>query len=87
MGRIEIDTGDLDRLLAQPRCHPIGQGMEIGRRIKSAPDPRLVGDDDQQIALGPGGAKRLEHAGQKDKIRRRVDVAALLVENAVPVEE
>ena len=61
--------------------------VEVGFGIEAAGDAGLVGDDDQPVAEVLGGLKQGNEAGKEADVGWAVEVADLLVDDAVAIEE
>lgn len=68
-------------------AHPGHEVLELLRGVEAAGDAGLVGDDDQAVAEGLGGAAKGEDAVDEADLGREMEVAYFVVDYAVAVEE
>jgi hypothetical protein len=87
MERAVVHAVDPDVLRREHVNHPLGQPIEVIFGVVAAPNPRLVRDDDEEMAGGLGGSAEVEDAVDESEVGRRVNVVALDVDHAVAVEE
>ncbi len=82
-----IDGGDLDAVSRELAAHPAHQRGELGLAVETAADTGLVGgDDDGEVACGelPG---QNEDAVDEAAIGDAVEIAAIVIDDAVAIEQ
>ena len=82
-----VDGVEVDALEGEFGAHPGHEGVEGLLGVEAACDARLVGDDDQLVAEGLGGEAEREDAFDPAHVFRAVEIADLVVDDAVAVEE
>ena len=87
MVRTEVDARDGCARLGEAGLHPVGEAGEGGFVVVSAPDARLVGDHDEQVACLREGAGGLKDARNPVELLDLVDVGVIDVDHAVTVEK
>ena len=82
-----VDGDEGDALFLELCGHPVHERFEVGGGVEAARDAGLVGDDDQLVAKRLGGAAEGEDAVDEADVGGAVEVADLVVDDAVAVEE
>ena len=82
-----VESIDVAASLRQVFRHPLMQGLHIGLAVVASADARLIGHHDHQPTGPVERRHRFPRAGDPAEIFPAEDVAVILVQHAVAVEE
>src|SRR5712692_12016323 len=82
-----IGCGDRHALPRELAAHPIHERGVVGLAIKTAADARLVGGDDDRKAARREGLGQRENALDEAALVSAVDIAGVLVDHPVAIED
>ena len=82
-----VDGVDVYRFFLEFGADVGHEGFEVLRGVEAAGDAGLIGDDDDAVAEGLGGAAEGEDAVDEVKVFDAVEVSTFFVDDAVTVED
>ncbi len=82
-----VDAVQRDAVARELAVHPGSEVLVFGGAEQAARDARLVRDDDQRPARALQRAQRVHRAGQPLEVLGAADMASILVQHAVAIQE